>query len=124
VGTFLAGLAIGAGLALLLAPQSGEELRRKIRRQAKRARIAAEDLADEAKHRAQDVTEDLKHRAGELLDDARHEVAGRVDDARHAVNRKKRDLSRAVDAGRAAARDAREAFERRIAQAKSAENES
>ncbi|NUQ13353.1 MAG: YtxH domain-containing protein, partial [Gemmatimonadaceae bacterium] len=34
-GMFLAGLAIGAGLALLLAPSSGAELRRNLRRSAR-----------------------------------------------------------------------------------------
>jgi len=31
IGTFLVGLAVGAGLALLFAPRSGEETRREVR---------------------------------------------------------------------------------------------
>ncbi len=121
VGTFLAGLAIGAGLALLVAPQSGEELRRRIRRNAHRAKLAAEDLAHDAKKRARDLTTDMKERAEDLLDDARHEVETRVDDVRHVVNRKRRDLNRALDAGRSTAREARESFERRIAEGRAEE---
>ena len=36
VGPFLIGIALGAGVALLLAPQSGEETRRGIARRARR----------------------------------------------------------------------------------------
>ena len=35
VGSFLIGIAVGAGIALLLAPQSGEETRAEIARQAR-----------------------------------------------------------------------------------------
>ena len=38
VGWFGAGLAVGGGLALLLTPQNGPELRRRLADQAKRAR--------------------------------------------------------------------------------------
>jgi len=124
VGTFLAGLAIGAGLALLIAPQTGVELRRKIRKTARRAQHAAEDFAHDVKNKAQDLAEDVKHRAEDAFDEARHEVETRVDDARHAIGRRKRDLTRAVEAGRSAARDARESFERRIAEARTEDSRS
>ena len=44
-GLFLLGLAIGAGIALLLAPGSGEETRAALSRQARRLRRKARDLA-------------------------------------------------------------------------------
>src|SRR5690242_21199435 len=48
--SFLVGLAVGAGVALLFAPQSGEETRRQLKRRARRAahvaRDAAGDLSD------------------------------------------------------------------------------
>jgi gas vesicle protein len=121
VGTFLAGLAIGAGLALLFAPQSGEELRRKIKKTARRAQDAAGELATDVKERAQDLAEDVRHRTEDLLDDAREEIESRVGEARHAIGKRRRQLTRAVEAGRGAARDARESFERRIAEARSQE---
>jgi gas vesicle protein len=124
VGTFLAGLAIGAGLALLLAPQSGDELRRRIRRTARRAQHAAEDMARDATERAQEIAQDVKGRAEDIVTEARHELQTRVGDARHALGRRKRELTRAVDAGRVAAREARETFERRIAEKRSEGNES
>ena len=121
VGTFLAGLALGAGLALLLAPESGEDLRRRLKRNAKRAQHAAEDLAVDAKKRVRRVAEDVKGRAEEMMDDARHEFESRMDDARHAVSRRRRDLTRAVDAGKATAREAKESFERRLEEARNDE---
>src|SRR4029078_5987754 len=47
VGAFLLGIALGAGVALLLAPRSGEETRRDIKRRARRVRRAAENVATE-----------------------------------------------------------------------------
>ena len=48
IGPFLLGIALGAGVALLFAPQSGEETRGGIARSARRAKSAAQDLVDEA----------------------------------------------------------------------------
>jgi len=57
VGTFVAGMAlgalVGAGLALLFAPQSGEETRRYVSRKAKH-------LAREARDRYDDVKEKVR----------------------------------------------------------------
>ena len=58
VGTFLAGLTlgalVGAGLALLFAPQSGEDMRYQVSRRAKRfardARDRYDDLRDKVRH--------------------------------------------------------------------------
>ena len=124
VGTFLAGLALGAGLALLLAPQTGPELRRKIRRTARKAQSAAGELAEDMKLKAQDLAQDVKHRAEDILDEAKSEFEDRLENARGVIARKRREVTRAVDAGRSAARDARESFERRIADARSEERSS
>ena len=43
VGAFLLGALVGAGLALLFAPTSGEETQRRIREQARRLRSLTED---------------------------------------------------------------------------------
>ena len=109
VGAFLVGLAVGAGVALLLAPQSGEETRAELARQARQARDRARDLAD-------DVSGQVTRRIG----DARDAVTQRVDRARAAVDLKRRQVERAVEAGRAAAQQARADLERRIAQTKAA----
>jgi len=59
LGTFAAGLLVGglvgAGLALLFAPQSGAETRRIIRRRAKRVAADAQDRYDDVKDRLHDA---------------------------------------------------------------------
>src|SRR5689334_11086112 len=109
VGSFLIGLAVGAGIALLLAPQSGEETRAEIARRARDARDRARDFAD-----------DVQDQVSEKFNDARDSVTRRVDRAKQAVDLKRRQVERAVEAGRAAASQAREDLERRIAQTKAA----
>lgn len=111
VGSFLIGAAIGAAAALLLAPQSGAATRREIRRSARRARRAAQDIAA-----------DVSGRVTDTIDQARDRVETGIDTARHAIELKKRQVSRAMQAGRAAAQQARDELERRIAETKAAYN--
>ncbi|HEY0971827.1 MAG TPA: YtxH domain-containing protein, partial [Gemmatimonadales bacterium] len=109
VGSLLMGVAIGAGLALLFAPQSGQDTRRGLERGARRARVRAVRLADEVKGTVADT-----------IDQARSQVEQRIDDARHTVELRKQQVARAVEAGRAAAHQARTELERRIAEGKAA----
>lgn len=111
VGSFLLGVAIGAAAALLLAPQSGAATRRDIRRGARRARRAANELAG-----------DISTRVTDTFDHARDRVEQGIDTARQAIDLKKRQVSRAMEAGRAAAQQARDELERRIAETKAAYN--
>jgi gas vesicle protein len=111
VGSFLMGVAIGAVAALLLAPQSGEETRRDLRRGTRRARRAAQDIAG-----------DLGTKVSDTFDQARDRVEQGIDTARQAIDLKKRQVTRAMEAGRAAAQQAREELERRIAETKAAYN--
>ena len=106
---FLVGLALGAGVALLFAPKTGEETRRDLKRRAIRARRLAEKKASE-----------ISDSVSETYQDARRRVEESIDGAKHAVDLKKRQVTRAVEAGRAAARDAREDLENRIATTKAA----
>lgn len=76
-GVALGGL-IGAGTALLLAPQSGRRTRRKLRR-------TAEDLGDRAE-------ETVEHAA----DDARHYA----DEARRAAERSGKRVKESVEEGK------------------------
>ena len=70
--TFLAGLAIGAlvgaGVALLFAPQSGEETRRTVARRAKHLAREARDRYDDVKEKLRRARKE-KERAGEEDDD-------------------------------------------------------
>ena len=109
LGSFFVGLAIGAGLALLMAPQSGAQTRRDIKRRARRARRAAERVAG-----------DMSDSVTDTFDSARRRVEERIDSARQAIELKKQQVQRAMEAGRAAAQQARDELERRIAETKAA----
>ncbi|MGH7650404.1 MAG: YtxH domain-containing protein [Gemmatimonadaceae bacterium] len=113
VGSFIIGLALGAGAALLLAPQSGEETRRQIARRARRAQEAAQDFVE-------DVSETVAHK----FNDVRASVEERIDATFEAVDAKKRQVSSAFEAGRAAARQTRGRLEHRIAERKAAYKDS
>jgi len=113
VGSFIVGLAVGAGLALLFAPRSGAETRRDIQRKAR-------EVGDQA----QDLVSELTESVGNTFQSARDKVEDRIDSARSAVELKRRQVSNAVDAGRAAAQQARVELEQRIAETKAAYKES
>jgi gas vesicle protein len=113
IGSFLIGLALGAGAALLFAPQSGEETRREIARRARRAQEAAQDLV-----------EDLSGTVADKFHDVRASVEERIEATFEAVDAKKRQVSNAFEAGRAAARETRGELEHRIAERKAAYKES
>ena len=85
-GEFFAGLIIGglvgAAIALLMAPQSGEETRAQIRD----ASIELKDRADmtiaEARTKAEAITADARRRAEEITADARKRADKIIADAR------------------------------------------
>ncbi len=69
--SFLAGSAIGAGLALLFAPQSGEYTRREMREKAERTIIKMHRMEDDLKQAMSDVIQGIRHKADRLMDDGR-----------------------------------------------------
>jgi gas vesicle protein len=113
IGPLLLGLALGAGVALLFAPQSGEETRRAVARRARRAQEAA-----------QDFVEDVSGTVADKFNQVRTTVEERIDATFEAVDAKKRQVSNAVEAGRAAARQTRGELEHRIAERKAAYKDS
>ncbi|NWG01616.1 MAG: YtxH domain-containing protein [Syntrophaceae bacterium] len=76
---FIGGL-VGAGVALLLAPQSGKETRQKIK-----------ELADEAKEKATHYAEEVKSK-----------VTSTVEKGKELVEEKKSLISTALEAGKEA----------------------
>ncbi len=78
--SFLLGGIVGAGLALLLAPQSGEETRKKIR-----------DFAD-----------DVKDRTTDYVEKAKGKITSYVDDGRGLYEEKKSIVKSAIEAGKEA----------------------
>ena len=105
IGIFLLGAAVGAGIALLFAPQSGEETRADIRRVARKAKRKARDIADSGKEIAEDIVRTGREAVEDLADTGRGAV---------------RDIRRT---GRAATRDARAALEERLARHRDADGE-
>ena len=85
--TFLIiGLGAGALLGLLLAPKTGKQLRKDLRRGYEDAKDSLGEWADEAKDRAREVGDrvrDAAARGAELADDLRD----KVEPLRRAINR-------------------------------------
>lgn len=98
LGSFVLGALVGAGLALLFAPQTGEETQQEIRDRALKIRDAAE----------------------ERVRDAQRQLEARLDQAREGVNSRVTHVKDAVEAGRQAARDARDDLETRLDRSKAA----
>jgi gas vesicle protein len=71
----LIGMGAGALVALLLAPQSGKQLRKDLRRKYEGALDTLDDWKDEAKERAEDVLERGAELAEDLRGAAREKVA-------------------------------------------------
>ncbi len=98
----LIGGGIGAILALLFAPKSGEELRGDIadatRKGIDRSREAAQQLGD----RAGEYYEATRERASELYSQAAGKVSEVAQTAREAASRQTGTVAAAIDAGKKA----------------------
>ncbi|HCC69051.1 MAG TPA: hypothetical protein DEP99_04100 [Nitrospiraceae bacterium] len=77
---FLIGGAVGAGLALLMAPQSGREIRQKIR----------------------ELTEDVREKATDYAQQVKGKVESTVEKGKDYVDEKKSLISTAIEAGKEA----------------------
>lgn len=86
--SFLAGAAVGAGVALLVAPKTGEELRGKIK-----------DLAD-------DAVDKIKEYASEAQD----KIRSSYEDGKDLVLEKKSIITSAIEAGKEAMEREKEKF--------------
>jgi gas vesicle protein len=111
VSDFLIGALVGAGVALLFAPRSGRETRRQIRRRAR-----------EAQERVRDVADTVSGQVVDTFQGARARIEEQLDSARTAIVTKKEQVTRAMEAGRAAAQQARTDLEQRLAETKAAYN--
>jgi len=98
IGSFVLGALVGAGMALLFAPQSGKETQEEIRSQAKKLREAA----------------------GERLVEAQRELEDRMETVRDGVRERVDMVKDAVDSGRDAARTARTDLEGKLERSKAA----
>ncbi len=99
-GSFCLGALVGAGLALLFAPQTGEETQEEIREHARKLRIAAEQRVKEAQLHLEDrmdaVRDGVQSQVG-LVKDA-------VESGRQAAEAARSDLGAKLERSKAAAR--------------------
>lgn len=77
LGLFILGAAIGAGVALLLAPEAGEETRARLRRGASRLRQKAREMTDNGL----EAVDDFARQGRAAAKDARKALEDRL--ARH-----------------------------------------
>jgi gas vesicle protein len=78
--SFLAGAAVGAGVALLMAPKTGKELRGTI----------------------SDLTDDAVGKIKEFVTDAQEKLKTTIDDGKEMLKEKKSILASAIEAGKEA----------------------
>ena len=108
-GSFCLGALVGAGLALLFAPQSGEETQEEIRARAQKLRLAAEERMREAQvtieDRLENVREGVESRV-ELVRDAVESGRAAAEEARTDLEAKLERSKAAAKAGIAAAKEA------------------
>ncbi|MCZ6760951.1 MAG: YtxH domain-containing protein [Gemmatimonadetes bacterium] len=102
LGQFFLGLAVGAGLALIFAPQTGEETRRELKNRGRRLRSATSEKM-----------EDLQETLGGKYEETRAQIEQGIDTARQ-VARDTREV------GADAVTSAREELERRLSDARAA----
>jgi gas vesicle protein len=95
---FMIGLGAGALAGLLLAPKTGKQLRRDLRRGYEDARDAASDWADEAKDRIREAGDHVRE-TGERIRDAAQRGAEMAEDLRDAARDKVEPLRRAINRG-------------------------
>jgi gas vesicle protein len=95
---FMIGLGAGALAGLLLAPKSGKQLRRDLKRGYEDAREKLDEWSDEAREHIQDA-KDRVHDAGDRLRDAAGRGVEIAEDLRDTAREKVEPLRRAVNRG-------------------------
>jgi len=86
IAAFVLGGLVGAGIALLMAPQSGQETRSVIRDKSvelkDKAVGTAEDLANQTKSRVSEI----KHQGEEMIDKTKDRVESQVETAKKSMS--------------------------------------
>lgn len=88
---FLLGGVIGAGVALLTAPQSGRETREKMRGLADEGRKKASEYADQAKEKLSSAVDSGKH----FVEDKKSLIANAYEAGKEAFNKEKERQTKA-----------------------------
>jgi gas vesicle protein len=87
---FLIGIGAGALAALVLAPKTGKQFRRDLKRGYEDARETLQDWTEEAKDRVRDAKErvkDVADRGADLAEDLRDTAREKVEPLRRVINR-------------------------------------
>jgi gas vesicle protein len=95
---FLIGLGAGTLAGLLLAPKTGKQLRRDLKRGYEDAREAVGDWADEAKDHVREASDRVRD-VGERVRDAANRSVEMAEDLRDAARDKVEPLRRAINRG-------------------------
>lgn len=96
LSVFIAGTLVGAGIALLFAPQSGSQMRGFLRDYAARAKDELDDVIDrgsDAWDSAKDRGEEFVEKGKESLREAGRQAKGFAEAGRKAVNETKDELA-------------------------------
>jgi gas vesicle protein len=84
---FLIGLGAGALAALLLAPKTGRQLRRDLKRGYEDAKDTLNDWADDAKNRVREAGDRVRGVSADLAQDLADAAREKVEPLRRAINR-------------------------------------
>jgi len=95
--SFITGSLIGAGIALLYAPQSGERTRQEIKEKAERTII-----------KAQKIEEEIKDSVNQLIGDIRSRVNLLIEEGKDIAEDKKQEILAAIEAGKKALEEQRD----------------
>lgn len=87
---FLAGSVVGAVLALLYAPKTGEEFRADIKKRSGELAGDAEEYLERARKKAVEIVNEGKERSETLVSDARKRAESLMDDAQRIMNEAKK----------------------------------
>ena len=71
VGSFLLGAIVGAGIALIFAPKSGEETQQELKEQARKLRVVAEERVKEAQRQLEGRLDEARDGAAFLESERR-----------------------------------------------------
>lgn len=97
----IAGGIIGAGVALLFAPQSGKATRKDISRYARKARRRAEEVVDDFSDSISKMVDAVGEKAAEILDrgvdmahDTKKEILKAIEDGQEKLEKQRTRLAR------------------------------
>jgi gas vesicle protein len=100
---FLIGGAVGAGIALLYAPQSGRDTRKDIAKTARRVKKETVNLVEDAVDSINDFASDVKDKVSDIIDrgkdlsdDAKKEVLRNLEQGQKVIEKQRKKVIEAL----------------------------